>query len=537
MQRTAGRKSAALVVSLLLVWALTHAPVRGQSGGTYSISRPTLSGGGGASAQGATRLEGSVGQPAAGASAGGAYVVAGGLFAGAGGTTPPATHSLGGRVTLAANGAPVANVQITLTGAASSTLTTDAGGSYLFNGLPAGAYTVTPARAGFVLSPSSRSVALAADTDDADFAATPTLVNPGPANGPVLITEFRLSGLTPDDEFIELYNNTDSDIALGGYRLDSPAGYTVRPPAVAVIPARGHYLVAHAAGYTLSAYAAPDLVYSDFELPADTGLALLDASGRVVDAVGPISTPPPYREGTGVPAAGQPAAQYSFVRDTAAGGLPADTGDNAADFLLVSTGGVVIGGAQTRLGAPGPEGLSSPTNRNPSFGFALLDPSASLSAPPNRARDFTPAGNATFGTLTIRRVFTNYTGAPVRLLRFRIIRVTTFPPPSGATADLRALDSADTRVTVGGVPVDVRGTTVERPPAQPSGGGWNTTLSVGSVSLAQPLADGASAAVQFTLGVEQPGLFRFYVNVEASGEGRAMFQGRPKPRPPIWESR
>jgi hypothetical protein len=61
----------------------------------------------------------------------------------------------------------------------------------------------------------------------------------------------------------------------------------------------------------------------------------------------------------------------------------------------------------------------------------------------------------------------------------------------------------------------VQGTTLEQSPAQPNGGGFNTSLSAGTVTLGTPLANGASINLQFLLGLQQTGNFRIYVNVEA----------------------
>ena len=62
--------------------------------------------------------------------------------------------------------------------------------------------------------------------------------------------------------------------------------------------------------------------------------------------------------------------------------------------------------------------------------------------------------------------------------------------------------------------VNVQGTTLEQPPSQPNGGGFNSTLSSGTVTLGTPLAAGASINVHFLLGIQQTGTFKFYVNVE-----------------------
>ena len=70
-------------------------------------------------------------------------------------------------------------------------------------------------------------------------------------------------------------------------------------------------------------------------------------------------------------------------------------------------------------------------------------------------------------------------------------------------------------VMVNGNLVTVRGTTLEQPPTQINGGGWNSTMNAGFISLGSPLANGDSVSVQFRLGVMQSGSFRFFINVEA----------------------
>jgi PKD repeat protein len=81
---------------------------------------------------------------------------------------------------------------------------------------------------------------------------------------------------------------------------------------------------------------------------------------------------------------------------------------------------------------------------------------------------------------------------------------------------MRALSSSDTTVTLSnGTQVLVRGTTVETPPLQPNGGGLNASMGVFAYSLSQPMAPGANINVQFVLGVQQTGSFRFFVNIEA----------------------
>jgi len=370
----------------------------------------------------------------------------------------------------------------------------------------------------------------------------------------LIISEFRVRGPNgANDEFIELYNNSGADHTVAG----GGTGYAVAAsngvarcvvPNGTVIPNRGHYLCVNSVGYSLASYpagngttATGDATYTT-DIPDNAGIAIFNTSvaanftlANRLDAVGSSSEANTlYKEGTGYSALTPFSIDYSFYRDNCgkSGSIttfglctistPKDTNNNAADFIFVDTNGTSAGAGQ-RLGAPGPENLSSPIQRNASFAVDLLDPCVSSASPPNRARDFTsdPANNSTFGTLDIRRTVTNNTGGNVTRLRWRIIDLTTFPAPSGI-ADTRPRTSTAVVVTVDRAPcgtgtsnVTVQGTTLEQPPSQPNGGGFNSSLSSGTVTLATPLANGASLDVRFLLGLQQTGSFKFYVNVEA----------------------
>jgi hypothetical protein len=213
-------------------------------------------------------------------------------------------------------------------------------------------------------------------------------------------------------------------------------------------------------------------------------------------------------------------------------GTPKDTNDNSADFKFADTQGTFISGVTQQLGAPGPENLASPIRRDTTGeNVTLLDNTKTSSVVPNRVRDFTsnPGNNSTFGTLSVRRRVQNSTGAPVTRLRFRIVELTTFPSPGGGVADLRAITSANVSVSgvmdtvtctaagAGAPPctITVKGTTLETPPSQPNGGGFNSTMADGTITLGTPLANGASANLQFLLGIQTTGSFRFLIIVEA----------------------
>ena len=70
---------------------------------------------------------------------------------------PTGTLSISGTISPAAAGA---GASVVLTGTASTTVTADASGNFTFGSLPNGSYVVTPSQAGFVFTPSSKSVVL-----------------------------------------------------------------------------------------------------------------------------------------------------------------------------------------------------------------------------------------------------------------------------------------------------------------------------------------------------------------------------------------
>jgi len=386
--------------------------------------------------------------------------------------------------------------------------------------------------------------------NDGDSAPSNSITVPGRAPGSIcldgspgectpptglIVNEFRLRGPSgSNDEYVELTNNTDQ--ALTVCSPDASSGWAVVTsdgtirfviPNRTVIPARGHYLAA-AYGYSLGSdiLTSADLVYP-VDAPDNSGLALFNTAypasftlANRLDAVGFTNSADLYREGTGLSLLGANAGDYAFFRKLN-GGYPADTGNNSADFSFVAVDAGLYGGLQAILGAPSPENLRSPIQRNAQLPVTVIDPAVGPGVAPNRVRDTTAIGpNAAFGTLTLRRKITNNTGSNVTKLRFRITDITTLNSPGyvpgGSQADMRVLNSNDVNVTItGGQTILVRGTTLESPPSQPNGGGLNSALTTGVISLSQPLLPGQSINVQLALGVQQGGSFRFFFNLEA----------------------
>ena len=371
---------------------------------------------------------------------------------------------------------------------------------------------------------------------------------PAPSTtGTLIISEFRMRGPQgPRDEFVELYNPgtsplvvTTSDGSDGWALAYSGNGTTVTAvttiPVGTVIPAKGHFLLT---GNQLSPIAA-SAVYSLATTPntafrdsgGDTGYAIDNADnggfaifktsnaanfavGTRMDSVGFSSIAAGlFREGAGLPpiSTTNPTGQASHVRFIGRFGEPHDTGANEADFIYVNP--VSELSPIPTQGAAGPENLDSPRIQS-NIVDALVAPCIASTLPPNRVR----VGSGNSGTLSIRRKFSNNTGAAVTRLRFRVVEITTAPAPSPATAILAVTSSSNsTEATPCGPNVTITGLTIEDTPApvQLLGGGQNSTLSAGTITLATPLANGSSISVNFLTNVVQAGQFRFFVNVEA----------------------
>jgi endonuclease G len=425
-------------------------------------------------------------------------------------------------------GAALEGVTVTLTSGATTIAmtTTDSSGNYTFNSVAEGGnYTVTPSSAGFTFTPASQTFNSLSGAQTANFTAAPQ----------VIISEFRFHGVDPDgagsltaetNEFVELYNQSGQSVNVSGWALVSAGGTVLRTFTSATISARGHYLLA-GTGYGLSSAAAADATLSaGADIPDGSGVALFNNSsnlltGTRLDAVGFGGADPLYVELSGLTPLGGITSDgdYSFVRRLTSS-TPQDTDNNEADFVFVATDGGTYSGRTAVLGAPGPENLSSPTERSAATEIQsrYIDNGACPTCAPNRVRDINDTGtNKPLGTLSTRRTWVNNTGQEVTRLRFRIVDMTTLNSPAAfggaAQAELRALTSSDIVVTrADGSNVNVQGTTLEEPPTQAMGGGVNSTL---TVQLASPIPHGSAVNTQFLLGVQQSGKFNFFINVEA----------------------
>ena len=400
----------------------------------------------------------------------------------------------------------------------------------------------------------------------------------------VLISEFRLSGPGgSSDEFVELYCNRDIDCNLTGASIRNynvlipgaggdppgPGDLSATFPSSTIIPARQYLLLgdATAGQYSLTDYGTIDFDLHSAMVPDyltdNEGLQIVSAGGDpvVVDSVGFIGggEDANFIEGTGLQRAtfARPSDQYAYVRKRtmATNGLPQDTDNNADDFVLVSVTGTAHPGitAPPVLGAPGPQGLTSPlTYSNSEVSWSLVDPDADASASPNRVR----IGSTNSGTISFRRSFKNNTNQTFGYIAFRVIEIPTLNSPNtlGDQAQLRLVTSPGTTAVVpsrGGV-VTIHGTGLEYDsitcpgcqPAQPNGGGLNSTVSILDTLIVDTLivpgqtvggqksnvssvntsiSPGQTIDVEFLLNVYRSGLYRFFVYVEAC-PSQAVFE-------------
>ena len=160
----------------------------------------------------------------------------------------------------------------------------------------------------------------------------------------IVISEVQIAGDSADpanDEFVELYNPTGSDIVMTGWRLTRKNSAGTEANLVAslsgTIPAHGFFLIGHGTGYNGSAtldlpYSAPSNALTNnytVLLYSDAGITLVDRVGFGPSAADPETSP----------VTDNPAANGSIERKSSSSGLDEsggngeDTDNNNVDFL------------------------------------------------------------------------------------------------------------------------------------------------------------------------------------------------------------
>ena len=188
-------------------------------------------------------------------------------------------------------------------------------------------------------TPTPTGSATATSTGSPTSTSNPSLTMSATPSAPshLVISEFRSRGPNgADDEFVELYNSSGAAVNIGAWMIkrSSSCGTSITNlatiPANTVLLAGQHYLVSA----TGSSVTGPDQTYPA-SIADDGGVALVTASGTVVDQAGMCSTTQ-YHEGTSLaPLSGT--ANQSYERKPGGATSCYDTNVNAADFALITS--------------------------------------------------------------------------------------------------------------------------------------------------------------------------------------------------------
>jgi hypothetical protein len=116
--------------------------------------------------------------------------------------------------------------------------------------------------------------------------ATATITPSAAAAGAILINEVAWAGTraSASDEWIELYNPTDTELALDNWRLTD--GGDIDLALAGIIPAGGYFLLERTDDSTVSDIPA-DLIYTGTLTNSGESLALIDGVGHTIDTANP----------------------------------------------------------------------------------------------------------------------------------------------------------------------------------------------------------------------------------------------------------
>ena len=150
----------------------------------------------------------------------------------------------------------------------------------------------------------------------------------------IVIAQIQIAGASSSNDFVKLYNPTAAAIDMSGWKLHKKSStgtdYSLRTFANGTVIAPGAYFVwANSAGGFAQSMGAD--VSSTETLAADNSVAIMDASGTIVDAVAWGTGTNQYVEG--LPYATDPLANQILVRKSL-GDVMVDTDNNAEDFTL-----------------------------------------------------------------------------------------------------------------------------------------------------------------------------------------------------------
>jgi hypothetical protein len=150
----------------------------------------------------------------------------------------------------------------------------------------------------------------------------------------LLIAAVQIAGAAASNDLVKIYNPTATTVDVSGWKLHkksstgNDAPIREFPTGTSIAPDQYFVWANSADGFAASVGADTS---STQTLAADNSVALLDASGTIVDAVAWGTGTGQYGEGPPYPT--DPVANQMLVRQSA-GGVMVDTDNNANDFVL-----------------------------------------------------------------------------------------------------------------------------------------------------------------------------------------------------------
>jgi len=216
----------------------------------------------------------------------------------------------------------------------------------------------------------------------------------------IVISEVQVSGGVADDEFVELYNPTDSSVDLTDWRLTrkTSSGVSENNLVASIsgsIPAHGYFLIAHP---DYDGLVAEDQVYSATTSAVasnNTVILYSDAGVTVVDKVGMGSATDIETTATSSPNDNESIERKAYPSSTVdsmgSGGIDEeegngeDTNNNNADFVMRS-----ISNPQNSNSATEMPTLPSPTPTLEPTPTPTLEPTPTESLTPTPTESLTP---------------------------------------------------------------------------------------------------------------------------------------------------
>jgi hypothetical protein len=190
----------------------------------------------------------------------------------------------------------------------------------------------------FLIASDTSVVATFTSTLDATSTAssTPTSSPEGTVDH-LVIAQVQIEGASSTNDFVKIYNPTSAAIDASGWKLhkksDTGTDYSLRDlPDGSVIAPGEYFMWANSEGGFSEAIGAN--VSSTETLSADNSVAIIDATGTIVDAVAWGTGSDQYIEGSAYPT--DPTANQILERDFLNGAI-VDTDDNASDFTITSS--------------------------------------------------------------------------------------------------------------------------------------------------------------------------------------------------------